>query len=67
MYYTYQRNKSPLKKTTGMPQLKICNDYCFGYMKALNVILDLHYCRVNNSSVSKLLNWAKETRSYATF
>jgi hypothetical protein len=27
-----------------------------GYMKALNVTLDLHRCRVKNSRVSKLLN-----------
>ena len=38
-----------------------------GNIRALNVTLDLHYCSVKDSRVSKLINFVYDTRSYATF
>jgi hypothetical protein len=38
-----------------------------GYMKTLNVTLDLHCYQVTNPTVSKLLKYTYDTRSFATF
>jgi hypothetical protein len=41
--------------------------FAVGYMKTLNVTLDLHCYQVTNPTVSKLLKYTYDTRSYATF